>query len=46
MVALLKRTTGLQGFPSRKSLSGGDPILYWFSAVMAIVGVVMLVDGI
>jgi len=37
-----KRTTGLQEFPSRNALSDGDPILYWFRAVMAIVGIVML----
>jgi hypothetical protein len=41
MIAQSKRTIVLKIVPT-PSLSRGDPILYWFSAVMAIVGAVML----
>jgi hypothetical protein len=39
MVALSKQTIGLKIVPAP---SGSDPILYWFSAVIVILGVVML----
>ena len=41
MVPLSKQTIVLKIIPT-PSWSRGDPMLYWFSAVLAIVGVVML----